>query len=184
VPARSRLTARIARFDARVDASFDRVRGDPLADRLFQTASDLGEFSLIWLLVGAARGLRSERDYYAAVRLGVALGIESALVNGLVKSLFRRTRPPWEMRHGPRLRRPRTSSFPSGHASAALTAAGLLSEQDPLWPLYYTAAVVVAASRVYVKVHHASDVLAGAAIGVVLARIGRKLAPLPESPVG
>jgi undecaprenyl-diphosphatase len=184
VRAPSRLVARIAAFDTRVDASFDRVRGDPLADRLFQTASDLGEFSLVWLLVGAARGLRSERDFRAAVRLGAALSVESVLVNGVVKSLFRRTRPPWEARHGPRLRRPRTSSFPSGHASAAFTAAGLLSEGDPLWPFYYAAAVVVASSRIHVKVHHASDVVAGAAIGVVLGRIGRKLAPLPESPEG
>jgi undecaprenyl-diphosphatase len=176
--------ARVATFDARVDAAFGRVRGDPLADKLFQSASELGEFSLIWLLVGSARGLRSERDFRAAVRLGAALGIESLLVNGLVKSLFRRTRPPWEVRHGPRLRRPRTSSFPSGHASAAFTAAGLLSEDDPLWPLYYTIAAIVAASRVHVKVHHASDVLAGAAIGAALGRIGRKLAPLAESPAG
>jgi undecaprenyl-diphosphatase len=170
---------RIAAFDAPLDTGFYRLRGRPLADRLFHAASELGEFSLIWLLLGAARGLRSERDLRAAVRLGAALAIESALVNGLVKSVFRRTRPPWEARHGPHLRRPRTSSFPSGHASAAFTAAGLLSEGDRLGPLYYAAAVVVASSRVYVKVHHASDVLAGAAVGVALGHIGRKLVPLP-----
>jgi undecaprenyl-diphosphatase len=136
----------------------------------------------VWLIIGAMRGLRSERDWHAAARVGGGLAIESVLVNGLIKSLFRRTRPPWEPDRTPRLRRPRTSSFPSGHATSAFSAAGLLSEDDVLWPLYYAIAVVVASSRVYVKVHHASYVLVGAAIGIALGRIGRKLVPLPPAP--
>jgi undecaprenyl-diphosphatase len=174
---------RIAAFDASVDRAFDRIRGDPASDRLFFAASELGDFSLIWLIIGATRGLRSERDWHAAVRVGAGLAIESVLVNGVIKSLFRRTRPPWDAERLSRLRRPRTTSFPSGHATSAFTAAALLSEGDALWPLYYATAVVVASSRVYVKVHHASDVVVGIAIGIALGHIGRKLAPLPpESP--
>jgi len=44
-------------------------------------------------------------------------------------------------------------------------------------PLYYVAAAVVASSRVYVKIHHASDVLAGAATGLVLGRLARRIWP-------
>ena len=36
----------------------------------------------------------------------------------------------------------------------------------------------MATSRVYVKIHHASDVLAGIPIGVALGLLGRKLVPL------
>ena len=36
---------------------------------------------------------------------------------------------------------------------------------------------VVASSRVYVKIHHASDVVAGAAIGVGLAAVARRVWP-------
>jgi undecaprenyl-diphosphatase len=79
------------------------------------------------------------------------------------------------------LRTPRSTSFPSGHASSAFTAAGILSEDDDLKPLYYAIAVVVASSRVYVKIHHASDVIAGAALGVVLARIARRLWRVPPA---
>jgi undecaprenyl-diphosphatase len=172
----------IAAFDARVDRAFDRLRGNPASDRLFYGASELGDFSLVWLIIGATRGLRSERDWHAAARVGVGLAIESVLVNGLIKSLFRRTRPPWDHDRKIRLRRPRTSSFPSGHATSAFSAAGLLAEDDVLWPLYYAVAVIVASSRVYVRVHHASDVVAGAAIGIALGRIGRKLVPLPPAP--
>ena len=91
-----------------------------------------------------------------------------------IKQLFRRRRPEWtaEEARPHRLRSPRSSSFPSGHASAAFTAAGVLSAGgDHLWPLYYVLAAVVASSRCYVRIHHGSDVLAGALLGVGLALV-------------
>ena len=177
------LRATVGRFDDRVDSAFDRVRGNPVADRLFYGASELGDFSLVWFILGAVRGLRSERDWHAALRVGVGLGVESALVNGVIKSFFRRRRPSDEgFVHRLPLRRPRTSSFPSGHATSAFCAAALLSEDDVLWPLYYGIAVIVATSRVYVKMHHASDIIAGAALGAVMGRTARRLFPLPPAP--
>ena len=64
----------VAVFDARVDRAFDRLRGHPAADRLFYGASELGDFSLVWLIIGAMRGLRSERDWHAAARVGGCAG--------------------------------------------------------------------------------------------------------------
>ena len=176
LPASSRR--RVAEFDRAVDRAFDHLRGNKAADRLFYAASELGDHGLIWLLLGATRGLQSERDWRAAMRAAAGVGIESAVVNLGIKSLFRRSRPVFEGHRPLRLRSPRTSSFPSGHATSAFTAAALLSEDDPLWPLYYAVAIVVASSRIYVRIHHASDVVAGVAIGAVLGRIGRRLAPL------
>ena len=153
------------------------MRGRPLADRLFYTASELGDFSLIWHVVNGTRGL-TRRSQKPTVRLALALAAESGLVNGVIKSLFGRRRP---VAHEPRphnLRQPLTSSFPSGHASSAAMAAVLLSEDDPLWPLYVSLAVVVASSRVYVRIHHASDVVAGAALGIVLAKVTPRVFPL------
>ena len=172
----------IADLDERADAALDHLRGHPLADRVFYGASGVFDHSVGWLILGALRGLRSEHDWSAAVRVGVGVFAESALVNLGVKSLFRRARPPWEVERPFRLRRPLTSSFPSGHATAAFTAATLLADDDPAWPLYYAIAVVVATSRAYVRIHHASDVVGGVAIGLVLGRLGRKLAPLPARP--
>jgi undecaprenyl-diphosphatase len=173
----------VARFDSAVDDLFDHIRGRRFADRLFYGASALGDHGLIWLLFGAARGLRSEHDWHAAVRAAAGVGIESTLVNIGVKSLFRRSRPVHDGLRPLPLRRPLTSSFPSGHATSAFCSAGLLSEDDPLWPLYYLVGAVVAWSRVYVRIHHASDVVGGIAIGFALGRVGRRLAPLPVRPV-
>jgi len=175
---------RVADFDAWADAALDRLRGHPAADRVFYGASAVFDHSVGWLILGALRGLRSEHEWRAALRVGAGVFIESALVNVGIKSLFRRSRPAWDIDRPLPLRRPRTSSFPSGHATAAFTAAALLADDDPLWPAYYALAVVVATSRAYVRIHHASDVLGGVAIGMVLGRVGRRLSPLPPRPSG
>lgn len=182
MPTSTRLGAAVDVFDRGVDRQFDRLRGKPLADRIFYGASALGDHGLIWLMLGAVRGLRSEHEWRAAVRVGAGVGIESAIVNLGIKSLFRRKRPAWELERPLHLRRPRTSSFPSGHATSAFTAAALLSDRDRLKPVYYAIAVVVAWSRVYVKIHHASDVVAGIVVGIGLGKLGKKLFPLPFAP--
>jgi undecaprenyl-diphosphatase len=185
MPTTTRLGHAVDVFDKAVDAQFDRLRGKPLPDRIFYGASAVGDHGLIWLILGALRGLRggpSNHHLKAAIRLGIGVGVESALVNLGIKSLFRRKRPAWELDRPLHLRRPRTSSFPSGHATSAYTAAGLLSDQDRLKPLYYGVAIVVAWSRVYVKIHHASDVVAGIVVGVLLGKLGKRLFPLPYAP--
>jgi len=168
---------RVDSFDLAVDIAFDRIRGNPVADRLFYAASELGDFGLVWVTLGVLKGLRRDDDLAAAARMTAAMGVESLLVNGIIKSFFRRTRPPWEVERPLNIRRPLTSSFPSGHATAAVSAAMMLSEDDELWPLYVAIAAVVATSRIYVKIHHASDVAAGIAVGIGLGLLGRRLAP-------
>jgi undecaprenyl-diphosphatase len=179
-PAPRGVSGLIAQFDAAVDRRVERVRGNPVLDRVMYKASDLGDFSLVWHLLNAGRALAPDRRLVHAVRVAAVLGAESALVNGPIKNLFRRHRPVWEHERPYRLRVPRTSSFPSGHASAAATAAGVLAERDRLAPLYYGLGAVVAVSRVYVRHHHASDVVAGALVGAVLARLARRAWPLPH----
>lgn len=172
----------IDRLDDRVDELWGRIlRGRPGVDRVFYLASELADFSVIWQLVGLAQGTRrGPDDTEATVRLGLVLLAESALVNQGVKRLFRRRRPIMTQPRPHHLRVPRTSSFPSGHASAAFTAAGILASREPrLRPVIYAGAVIVATSRIHVRVHHASDVLAGAALGAVFARIATRAWPLP-----
>lgn len=173
----------IDRMDDRFDQWWgDTFRGNPDLDRAYYLASELADFSLIWLLIGAAQGLRSdERDPDAALRLGVTLLVESLVVNQGIKRLFKRPRPVAVAPRPYALRKPLTSSFPSGHASAAFTAAGVLAQREPdRRVLVYALATFVATSRVHVKIHHLSDVVAGAALGTVFARIATRAWPLPE----
>src|SRR5207248_7279155 len=45
----ARSRALVSRFDGRVEACLDALRGHPVTDRVFYAASELGDFSLIWL---------------------------------------------------------------------------------------------------------------------------------------
>jgi len=174
--------APVARFDEAVDQAFGRLRGRPAADRLMYAASALGDFSLIWALLGAARSLRSERDEQAFLRLVVCLVAESLLVNQGIKRLFRRTRPVADVPRPHHLRAPVTTSFPSGHASSGAMAALLLADGSRVPAVWFGVAAVVAGSRVHVRIHHASDVVAGAALGTVLGLVARRLWHLPSRP--
>ena len=107
--------------------------------------------------------------------MSLALFGEAALVNGVIKTIFGRRRPPFEGERPHSLRQPLTSSFPSGHASAAMVGASLLSRRSPWAPAYYALALVVALSRIHVRIHHASDVAAGLAVGGVLGAVARRL---------
>ncbi len=166
-------------FDDRVDAAFDALRGNPIADRTFYTASELGDFGLLWVIFGLLRALRGGRlNERAAVRAIIATGVESFIVNIILKSIFGRGRPVREVEHPLPIRQPLTSSFPSGHATAAFCGALLLSDEDPLASIYFTSAIVVALSRIYVKIHHASDVAAGVVVGLSLGAIAKRIFPL------
>jgi undecaprenyl-diphosphatase len=176
-------TALIARFDRLADAPFRRLRGNRVADRVLYTASEAGNFSLIWhaLAWAPVAVAPTPRRVVQACSTSAALAAESALVNGPVKSVFRRERPvhddPEPRPH--RLRTPRTSSFPSGHASAATVAVMMLGRRrGPAAKLALTGlATIVASSRVHVRIHHASDVAGGVAVGYVLGRVLRRLLP-------
>jgi undecaprenyl-diphosphatase len=166
----------VAAFDDAVDRALDRLRGHPLADRAFYAATQLGDWSLLWHLIGSSRALLGGGRLHEAVRLSACLGIESLAVNQGIKRLFGRSRPVRETAHVHSIRRPRTSSFPSGHASSGFLAATLLADGHPaLAPVWYGLAGFVALSRPYVRVHHASDVVAGAAVGLAFGQVARAL---------
>ncbi len=164
------FTPTVASFDEWADQQLERLRGNPAADALFANASHLGDFSVIWHIIGAARGLTDPRRADQATALSGVLAAESLFVNQGIKRLFRRTRPTETGDARFEVRRPTTSSFPSGHASSAFVAATLLTA----WggkrtaPVWFGLAAVVAISRAYVRIHHASDVVGGAVVGLGL----------------
>ena len=174
----------VERFDRAVDRAFDRLRGTEPADRIFYSITELGDFGLIWLLLGASRAAASSRQIPNAIRIGTVLPIESVLVNGVIKSFFKRERPVVEAERPYKLRIPLTTSFPSGHSSSAAVAAVLLSDGSRLTPVWWAAAGLVASSRVYVRIHHASDVVGGMAVGLVIGTIAKKAWPLDQGPIG
>jgi len=177
VPGQSQFGPQVDAFDERFDALLEPVRGNPIADRVFSTASHVGDFSLIWHGIGIVRGVAKGRPDQVIV-LALMVGAESLIVNQGVKRLFRRERPTQTGDDRLRVRRPTTSSFPSGHATSATFAAMVLSGWDgpKVGMIWWKLAAIVGISRVYVRIHHGSDVVAGAVIGTLFGLIGRRIA--------
>jgi undecaprenyl-diphosphatase len=180
VPRRvSRVRGALLAFDRAFERRLDRHRG-PALDHVMYPLSSAADHSMVWHAAGLLRAMRTA-DPVFAVRFSAAMGVESFLTNVVIKSAFQRIRP----HRGPDipllygLRRPITSSFPSGHATASFCAATLLAKGSRAAPAWYVLASAVAVTRVYVRLHHPSDIAAGAALGVGLGLALRSMLPPP-----
>jgi len=144
-----------------------RTRAHPRwAEQIVGRFSRTGEHAACWLAFGVA-GAFIDRERRGAWLRGVTIVAGALALNYAVKLSVRRRRP--ELRDLPPLT-PTVSglSFPSAHATTSFAAARAFSPLVPAAPLYAVAGAF-AVSRPYLGVHYPSDVLAGAALGTVLA---------------
>lgn len=164
-----------------IDDAFDRLlepaRKNPVVQGFFSGLSRAGEFSLIWHAVVWLRAIGSGDRAREALLFSVLLGLESLVVNQGLKRIFRRTRPTTDGDARFNVRTPMTSSFPSGHASSAFFATTVLATLVPAgWAvLFFALAVGVALSRVMVRLHHLSDIVGGAIVGIALGLLASPL---------
>jgi membrane-associated phospholipid phosphatase len=117
-----------------------------------------------------------------AARFGflfVAIGLPGLLVT-IVKRLIGRARPYVGIRddpfaYMPFIWRPEYASMPSGHATTVTAAAIAIGA---IWPqsraVMWLYAVIIMLTRVVINVHHPSDVIAGAFVGVIGALLIRR----------
>lgn len=122
---------------------------------------DVSQISDGWLQVGVSLvtlGLDTEEG----VKLSRAL-IFSSVSTGLLKFVVHRERPD----------KSNSASWPSGHTSSMFAMAGSLSGSYGLWAALpaYSAAVLVASSRINENQHWLSDVVGGAFIGTYWALV-------------
>jgi membrane-associated phospholipid phosphatase len=164
---RFRLGARPRSLDQRL-LLLARTRGHSSgAERAVARFSRLGEHGALWLAIGIAGQLldRPRRSTWRAATGAVA---GAYVLNTAIKPLVGRRRP--ELPGLPPLTStPTKLSFPSAHAATSFAGALAYSRLGlPRAPLYVLAAVL-SFSRVYLGVHHPSDVLAGALLGSAVA---------------
>jgi undecaprenyl-diphosphatase len=111
--------------------------------------------------------------------------LTTSFVTTLFKYLVQRDRPPTiVLDPEPLMEVPTTSSFPSGHTSTGFACAYVISRLAPRLTVYvFVLAALIGFSRIYVGVHYPLDVLAGAILGIVVAKaLLMLLAALRRSP--
>jgi len=159
-------------IDARVREQVTGLRTQE-RDAVIRVATDLGSMYGVGIVAGTLALAGRQR---LAVRVGLAGATAWALAQG-AKPLLPRERP-YQADGAERLVvEPSGSSWPSGHSAVAMAMASTLAEGRGVLAraALTTVAAAVGLSRVYVGVHHASDVIAGAGIGGLSAHIVRRL---------
>ena len=142
----------------------------PVLDGIFNVISLLGEHGLfpifMCILMMAWRKTR-----YCGIGAAMSLAAEAIITNVTLKPLIARTRPyvdidglravSWNI--------PIDYSFPSGHTGAwfAVASAMMMLAPKKFSVPAAVMAVLVGISRLYLGVHYPTDVLAGAAIGII-----------------
>lgn len=178
---------RVRRYKPRDMAVFDRIHSwtSPRNNRIMLFITLLGKHQFLipanFFLIACFLFL-SRHSWYS-IRVA-AIALSSLALMFLLKYLFRRKRP-----LSPLLQAAKGLSFPSGHAIMAVTFYGLLIYivahtvnagwlRAGLTALLVILILLIGCSRVYLRVHYASDVLAGFVIGLLwllisLAVLGR-----------
>src|SRR3954463_10683149 len=159
------------------------VHASARSQRLIRVVTLLADQKAVLALAGgvwvASRSVRGGPDQREADRL-----LCSAMLAGVLPHLFKaivaRERPDRsvkEPRHGIGKSGNAWDSFPSGHAVHLGAVAAPLARLAPsgLGPLVWPAVFSLAATRIVVLAHYATDVLAGFALGAAVEYAGRRL---------
>lgn len=154
-------------LDARILRAARTYGHNPRAELLVARFSRIGEYAAVWLAIGTLGAVvdPGRRGRWRGARRKV---LAAYAVNTAIKQLVHRRRP--ELAGLPALTStPTQLSFPSLHAATAFAGARAYAGVGvPAAPLY-TLAAALALSRLYLGVHYPSDVLAGAALGTLVA---------------
>lgn len=153
---------------------------------LFSFFSLKGNSIIVWLLVILIVVILEERknpgvskrDKKFIILFVASLLLTSLIVDIGLKNLFRRSRPILDTKYFilNTISCPKDFSFPSGHAATAFAAATILVYFDKKrkW-FYYTVAVLISFSRIYLGCHYFLDVITGAIIGYLISKTLIKL---------
>jgi len=159
-------------IDAQLRSRITSLR-TPERDAFVRVATDVGSL----YGVGIVSGLVALTGRSALARRVALTGATAWTLAQAAKPMLPRERP-YESDGAERIVvEPAGTSWPSGHAAVAASMAATLGEgRGPLVrALLAGAAGLVGASRVYVGVHHPSDVVAGYGIGQLSASLVRLL---------
>jgi len=160
-----------ARLTALDERSLDRISNSPYLapfSRLLIAATYLGD-GYLWGGLALFLMFQGERDR-RYVLIGLGITIINVIIYTLIKLYFKRQRPiPFPMPL--RSRMLERYSFPSGHSSASFGVALMVAHFYPiLWAQIgvYLVAAFIGLSRIYVREHYLSDVIAGAILGTLI----------------
>ncbi|HLC94717.1 MAG TPA: phosphatase PAP2 family protein [Patescibacteria group bacterium] len=144
------------------------------SDGFFAVFSVKGMSVILWLVIGGYFLIVERKRNKNFLFCFIAALIVSFLLYTGLKAAIKRPRPLINYNQlGPvSASYPRDYAFPSGHATIAFAAATVLSffDRKRTW-FFYTVAVLVATSRVYLGYHYVLDTVAGFLLGTIISQL-------------
>ncbi|MEG0239281.1 phosphatase PAP2 family protein [Anaerorhabdus sp.] len=136
--------------------------------QIMRFITHIGDLMLLWAILLMIYFI-IKKDKTRSKKIFFSL-LLTFIINELVlKNIVRRPRPFVENDHLQSLiHKPTSYSFPSSHSATSFSVATSLTKIKPIITICsYTLAALIAFSRVYLNVHHPSDVVVGAIIGIL-----------------
>lgn len=147
----------------------------PVLDEIMIFVSSLGNKGFFWIAIGVLFllfGFRKKIWRSRGLLVLFSLAANFLACNVILKPLVDRTRPYYVLDYTPLIPPVGDPSFPSGHTSASFAAATAIYCINKKWGIAaYLLAAVMGFSRLYLGVHFPTDVLFGAVVGMVAAKI-------------
>jgi len=141
----------------------------PRLEGAMRSLGKAGNNGAVWLALNVVLAIADPSNREAWL-ICAALGPIAIGVNFAVKLVVKRPRPVLEGLP-PLGGAPSSLSFPSAHATSSFAVATAMTRVDELGALAFLLAIALSLGRPYLGMHYPSDVLAGAALGVVLGLI-------------
>lgn len=132
----------------------------------------LGNNGMIWFAV-AIPFLLNKEYRNVGIKMILALLLSGFMGEILIKHIVARVRPSkFLLQEEMLIKEPITYSFPSGHTSSSFAASCILASYfGPLSIPAFIFSVLMGFSRLYLRVHYPTDVLAGAVLGSICSLI-------------
>lgn len=139
-------------------------------DWLMPKITALGNTGIFWILLGIVL-VCMVRTRRMGLSMLVSIVIGAVIGNLVLKNLIARERPCWiDSQVLLLIENPKDYSFPSGHTLVSFEGAvSILLKNKKRGIAALALAILIAFSRLYLFVHFPTDVLAGAALGTVIA---------------
>ncbi|AKL97327.1 membrane-associated phospholipid phosphatase [Clostridium aceticum] len=140
--------------------------------------SRLGDYGLLWLIISLGLMISKKHKKLGYMSLSsILLGFITGEL--ILKNIIQRNRPFLVIENiNLSIAAPQSFSFPSGHTLIAFATVGVIIrmiESKVYKKLLIALACLMGFSRVYLRVHYPTDVLAGAVIGLMVSFIIYKI---------
>lgn len=162
------MLKRLRKMDAFVFRKISKLH-NRTNNRIMAVITAMGTGGLIWFILCIPL-LLTKNNLDAAINIGLGLLVAWLVGEVTMKRIVGRVRPIEQLPEEEHIiKRPKHSSFPSGHTASSFSVLAVVIVRCNLFLVIPVAimACLIAFSRLYLRVHYLTDVLAGIVVGIV-----------------